>query len=138
MSKPVAPTLWRVTATMKANSAPSTLFQATVNVPNVLTSGESQYLTLQLNYPFIIEDGYINSTISPDAQLVIVANDGKTVKYSNKLNDTLVQSGRPRIPLFDKPLLVPANTKLQLFIRNLDAVGSSDVSVTVYLKVRYV
>jgi len=135
-SKPIAPTLWRATATMKANSPASTLFDVTINVPDAFGK-ETAMSVLLLNYPYVIVDGYVSSTITPDAQLAVVVNDGQKVIYSHKLNDTLVQSGRPRIPLFRKPIYVRPGTKIQLKLRNLDAVGSSDVAVTVYLEVRH-
>ena len=134
----IIPTLWRVTVTMKADSGAGTLFDATINIPDILKGTEISYTVLQLNYPVIIEDGFIESPVTPDAQLVIVANDGQKVVYSNPLNHTVVQSGRPRIPMFSKPLFIRPMTKIQLKLRNLDTVGASDVSVTIYLKVRTV
>lgn len=134
--KPLIPTLWRLTATMKANSAPGSLFDAKIHIPKVLEGGERSYDVLQLNYPFIIVDGFIESELKPDAQIVIVANDGERVIYSNPLNHTLIETGRPRIPLFSKPILVRPMTKLVFKLRNLEAVGGSDVNVVVHLKVR--
>jgi len=135
MSKPQAPTIWRLTGTMKANSPANSIFILTINMPNVF-GGEVQDTKVLLNVPYIIVDGYISSTISPDAQIGVVANDVVKV-WSNKLNDTLVQTGRPRIPLFKKPLYVRPNTKLQFVLRNIDAVGASDVPVTIYLQVEF-
>jgi len=135
MSKPQAPTIWRLTATMKANSPANSIFTVTINMPNVF-GGETSDTKVQLNVPYIIVDGYISSPISPDAQLGVIANDVVKV-WSNKLNDTLVQTGRPRIPLFPKPIYVRPNTKLQFVLRNIDPVGSSDVNVTIYLQVAY-
>ena len=134
--KPIVATLWRLEATMTANADPGTLFEATIYIPRVLESGEDSFTILQLNYPFIIEDGYIEASITPDAQLVVVANDGEKFIYSNPLNHTLIQSGRPRVPLFKRPLYVRPMTKLKFYVRNLDKVGTADVTVKLYLKVR--
>ena len=51
------------------------------------------------------------------------------------MNHTIIETGRPRIPLFRRPIYVRPMTKLVFKIRNLEAVGGSDVPVTVFLKV---
>jgi len=104
VSAPQAPSIIRLTASMAANAPANTLAQMTINWPG-LFGGEYQQSFIQLNVPFKILDGYISAAISPDAQILVNVNDGQKFIWSNKLNDTLMQTGRPRVPLFDKPIL---------------------------------
>ena len=121
----LVPQIWRVSVLVPAGTSAGTILDATVNIPDPLSGAETSLETVQLNYGYVIDDGYIKNVPTEDFHLVLIFDDGADSEYSNPVSVTVLQAGRPREPLFSdegakKVIEVPPNTKLKVKVRMLE------------------
>lgn len=137
----LVPQIWRVSVTVPAGASAGTIIDATVNIPDPLSGAETSYSTVQLNYGYTIDDGYMKNVPTEDFHLILVFNDGEDSEYSNPVSVTVLQAGRPREPLFSdegmkKVIDVAPNTKLKVKVRLLEPnTDTVDHSYDVILRV---
>jgi len=120
-----------VQVTFKANSPANSQVYASVMLDPAL--GAVQQFQIPPNEAWVLEDLFVTSAPGVDAILTFRKNISEDVAKTPPLSTlTVTNPARPRM---DK-LLYEGNTILTIVAQNLSAVGTSDVTVTAYLKIR--
>jgi len=120
-----------VQVTFKANSPANSQVYASVMLDPAL--GAVQQFQIPPNEAWVLEDLFVTSAPGVDAILTFRKNISEDVAKTPPLSTlTVTNPARPRM---DK-LLYEGSTILTIVAQNLSAVGSSDVTVTAYLKIR--